>query len=698
MAFRRRPWDRRPLWAQTQDIANKRPRKEESTQVPFVTVDGVRYYSDRFYLNATTTTSSDQSPSTCHCGSLQPPPTLDKRRLIASLDLSACILSTYNLDKEWILDAFPTLFGPSATIPTLVVYGKGGKAAEVSGSGEESDGDDTVDEEVDHVQECWENDNCQTPGRTDAAPLSNNTVIFPETALFTQILPTWIPPHLMPDKILQDSSKGASVSKQVAKLRKFQRGVHHPKYMILLETSGSLIVVVSTDNLTPPNSVDGTWVQRFTPNKTRHVPSTKTSNPFGRVLADFILKQSLASAIGHVTPLGFLQRHFGCRQLHDLEKRFEFDQAQVALIATVPGVFPILDNPHPTDVSCQNVPPYGRYGVAAALDRYHKVGWLPLQAFSNHDRLLLQPTSIGSAWKSRNMLHVVESYWNHPSRDIGSSCNESSLLEQVDIIWPTEQFVKAGVESVHHEATHSSANYASGHSNHNRSGQDPLPSTPPQRQGYLFLSTSTFNGVDLACLSRLTKYTPSTHLQAQASRSASKALPPHFKSITRTYEGPSEGRWAQEMGFHRCRNVLPWFLMTSACLSRGAQGDLVPRHGGQEQGSSLVRPVQDAVSYSNFELGVLFCSRLSGQHCRQHGVDQRLYCFQPKQCSCASSGTNGTASQEDGPRLIHLPVPFRLDCLTKYEAESGHFTERPYFHEVVPGTVNCGNMRLIPDK
>jgi len=47
------------------------------------------------------------------------------------------------------------------------------------------------------------------------------------------------------------------VSDDIIKVRKHCMGVYHPKFFLLFETSGSLIVVVSTSNLRPQKSIEG---------------------------------------------------------------------------------------------------------------------------------------------------------------------------------------------------------------------------------------------------------------------------------------------------------------------------------------------------------------------------------------------------------------------------------------------------------
>lgn len=150
-------------------------------------------------------------------------------------------------------------------------------------------------------------------------------------------------------------------------------------------------------------------------------------------------------------------------------------------------------------------------------------------------------------------------------------------------------------------------------------------------------------------------------------------LTPHFKSVARLFEG-SDYRIRKDYGVGKTEESFSWFLLTSACLSRGAQGDATLNKA----------PGSDAVSYSNFELGVLFCSRLQGRD-----ETDRLYCWKPAHCSCSRPSS--------GARLIHLPVPycFRPARYQEHEDEA-EFCETPYFHEIPAGTGGVGHMRITP--
>ena len=92
------------------------------------------------------------------------------------------------------------------------------------------------------------------------------------------------------------------------------RGVHHPKFFLLFERSGSLVIIVSTSNLTPQTAMEGSWVQRFESIDTAPRPTFANDvgrggddkrwtdhgmpSDFGAVLTDFLEKQSDAVGPG----------------------------------------------------------------------------------------------------------------------------------------------------------------------------------------------------------------------------------------------------------------------------------------------------------------------------------------------------------------------------------------------------------------
>jgi hypothetical protein len=189
---------------------------------------------------------------------------------------------------------------------------------------------------------------------------------------------------------------------------------------------------------------------------------------------------------------------------------------------------------------------------------------------------------------------------------------------------------------------------------------------------FLFLSSIAFNTIDLACLSRMSMFEPSTPNQMITNR------PPHIKSFARVFEG-NEYQLRKEHGVEKAEECLSWFMLTSACLSRGAQGEAAPLRGFES----------DDMTYSNFELGVLFASRLRGDV-----QSDRVYCWKPSQCHC---GQGQLLSRKSTVKMIHLPVPYCIRPRAYHaDDEEADMCATPYFHEIPPGTGFVGQMRLTP--
>ena len=135
----------------------------------------------------------------------------------------------------------------------------------------------------------------------------------------------------------------------------------------------------------------------------------------------------------------------------------------------------------------------------------------------------------------------------------------------------------------------------------------------------------------------------------------------------------------------KSRDNFSWFLLTSACLSLGAQGERSST--SRKKSSSTTSLSGETISFSNFELGVLFVSRLQGRP-----QSDRLYCWKPDRCTCAQDCKLGAPS-----KLIHLPVPFSF-CPNRYQDNPDEMTfcETPYFNEIPAGTAGVGNMMYTP--
>lgn len=245
-----RPWDKkRPAHGRGRRATSAPPpTNDDGPEIPHVMIDGVRYDSDRFYLHKTAyqndtkteETNAEAAAAACTCGARQPPALFDRQALVASLDLQCAILATYTLDKRWLASAFPSLMGPDATVPTLVLHGKlDPRDRFAKENNQNHDGDDEKSSQAssnfmeesppiaDRLEECpastykqkGDDDDdlsiCTQPEMEQVSvsfaaspppanePYSTPEALIPEHVRFTQIAPTWLPPPNMADIVLQ---------------------------------------------------------------------------------------------------------------------------------------------------------------------------------------------------------------------------------------------------------------------------------------------------------------------------------------------------------------------------------------------------------------------------------------------------------------------------------------------------------------
>jgi hypothetical protein len=142
--------------------------KSDHNAVPFVDIHGTKFYSDRFYLNATLCDDTDHDDflneaqsNECHCGAKNPPPLFSRSALVqcCQKDLKAVIFGTYTFDLATLQQEFPSLFGACAKTPCLVLHGKKGWSKVARTSRVENGDDDPEsapkeDEYVDHKDDC----------------------------------------------------------------------------------------------------------------------------------------------------------------------------------------------------------------------------------------------------------------------------------------------------------------------------------------------------------------------------------------------------------------------------------------------------------------------------------------------------------------------------------------------------------------
>lgn len=710
-----------------------------SANVPSITVDGNVYLSDRFYLLRPDDDPMSPQDESCKCGAHGPPPLLDKSRLLASLDLRAAILGSYTVDINFVRQELPTLFGG---VPTLVVHGhkglkkriedasrKGGKKItqmNFSESNESLSKRARITSEQENVvvldsSDDDDDDNFQcSAGLGDDAPsaaaikkedetppeegwlnedgeLSDNDGLpcdLPHNFHLTQILPTWLPPDApvhsswctkeqtkakLPAHLIvidsDDELERKGVDPGIVKARVQKRGVHHPKFMILFERSGSVIVMVTTSNLTKQTSVDGAWIQRFEPAdkmaKRRDTNVRADGSDFGYVLADFLHHESNAASEGDLLPEEFLYKYCGLDGLDNFRRHYQFQDSQVHLIAHVPGDHPgrhTSTHLGKNGNGRQRNLLYGPQRVADVVERLshsckHGEAWIPEKFLSDKDRFIVQTTSFGGYWTRENMTHLIKSYFGRERHgtSLEGGC-DFALLNQTDIIWPTMKFMRTIHDRLQAARSPSPESVLELDTEISKpvSAKDEVVSS-----GFVFLSSEAFNTIDFPCISRMSTYEPSSPNQITPWRA------PHFKSYLRLLESNRE-KLCQNYG--KAAENLSWFLLTSACLSRGAQGT-----------PTRMRSLEsDETTYSNFELGVLFCSRLQGDR-----KSDRLYCSRPFECACGKLAKS--------QNLIHLPIPYSLRTKSyQPDQDEADFLFTPYFHEIPQGTGCVGQMKLTP--
>ncbi|KAG7373597.1 tyrosyl-DNA phosphodiesterase [Nitzschia inconspicua] len=762
----------------------------------------VRYWSDRFYLTTTsaeektewsttikndasssTSTSTSSSNSSCSCGHTSPPPLFPRERFVKSLDIRAAILGTYVWNPIWFATTFPDLVN---SIPTLVLHGRRGllfrrnddenNNTNTNPWGGDRGMDDEYQTDTDGsdinttttTRNTYHRNNQNTLGQhyhnnentdSDHHPPTKNILrrlqSQSSTVQMNYVRCTWKKPINDSSQFVSENTNTRNHQRQQSVLET-RRGVHHPKFWLLLERSGSLVVMVTTANLTPTETVEGIWVQRFHPIRKKKREDTVSSssskssskssstpqkanesknnnrhrhNDFGTVLQDFLTKLSQASQCTNIVDT-FMTQHFGCPLRHFAD-RFHFYTAQVFLVPVVPGDY---HGPTTKQDIYQHHYYYGHQRVQYILKTFGKHtprNSKKTRDKSKSDRLILQPTSLGADWDRHNFASLVRGYMGYPPPSDDDDRNDDWVIKQADIVWPSDKNI---------------AKWTGGTTLDDaipiiEDGQDTLE--PPEYYnshssgGFLFNSSDTFNRCEVSVLSRMCHYQSTVPQQQVPDRV------PHFKSVARVIRNHNADIF-HTVQVGQAETYLSWFLMTSACLSHGAQGVPVPAPAETNTHYHSAPIVSTAsteekesndddnwVGYRNFELGVMFMSHIVDPKRKnkkkkkktvmeQQNVDeyrtqrkQRLYCFHPKQCSCnhQSSPAIDPTSRESQVSLVHLPVPYKLRPESYFDDDhhgcddddddddewpTTTMNETPFFHSIDPASRSIGNMLLTP--
>jgi len=857
---------------------NTESNEHAATIIPFIDHKGDRFYSDRFYLNASSTSTIDAKISTslpsvsssssssaaaaaytknvplstscqrnetstaatniCDCGNLQAPPTFPRIEFIKSLDLKAAVMATFNINCEWFYRTLPRFGKTDGGVPTMIFHGSRGLENALRKMVQEAD-------ELEYETDRGEDDD-DDDGENDFMKGIKTRVLPPSTIdvarhfvdndnmKFLQVHCNWDKTKLHANNsklkggtsyVSSEKEKGKGDDNEEDskdnkyKNRETRLGVHHPKFMLLFEQSGDLVVIVTTSNLskTSRSVVEGSWIQRFHPRRSDSDGDSngnsdgrstndngikkQETNDFGPVLQDFLFQLSEAAAAGstasrrkgvstiptnnNTLPLEeFLFKHLGMNSLCEFSSSYNFETARAHLVPVVPGDYEY----DPNNGDENNRYHYGRQRVRYILDKlatYAPTISKKTKDKSRMDRLVLQPTSLGSNWTNSQLASLIREYMGYYDGGVKKQYYRDDLwvCRQADIVWCTDKFL-----------VDVASNGAKGNKKTIISPLMAATTTArrkrllPTLNSLMFNSTKNFNLFGSEFISRMAVYEPSTPCQTdrkiytikqecrnsenilvaveenstpstetitvkrvcvisekvvatieerstsnigkitikQECTSSGKVVAavkennnsrinrnknkddltksPHFKSIARLF---------QNLAAMHKRNVPPadayfsWFLMTSACLSRGAQGATVDedimaqrrRKYVDESSSQLLSSSSSVVGYRNFELGVLFASHLprpSKQKQQQRGF---VYCFHPHQCSCDKSSSSPSPSPP--PELVHLPVPYNIRPESYFEKENddddgGVMKYDPFFHEILDDNRCVGNMRLTP--
>jgi hypothetical protein len=367
-------------------------------------------------------------------------------------------------------------------------------------------------------------------------------------------------------------------------------------------TKKGLHLLVSSRNFASAQSVDNTWTQFFRkttgtetgtvaataavlPPSPPLLPLSAVASDFGAVLADFLYHQQAqlkvrchpplsttdtgsADTAVSMGPLDFINKYCGL-SFHEFAAAFTFVDAGVDLVSVVPGrsrVPDVAENtaPAPADRSnslqamkdsecfkegCQPCAAalsylardskrrvrYGAERMEELLSRHsHRLS----RPLGPEDLLIWQPTSIGTKLAYHHLQYWLDSY---TAGDAVTSHNSSqSKFNDLRLIWPEDK--------------------------------------PGDQAKPCFFSPSGLTDMPYDAHTQMYTY-ESRAVPGMADSYQLLPYAPHLKSYMRvindsvTASGAGAGP-----GMHCSCISLAWFLLTSACLSHGAQGMKVISH------------------------------------------------------------------------------------------------------------------------
>ena len=462
---------------------------------------------------------------------------------------------------------------------------------------------------------------------------------------------------------LQGDAHADAVSKRAM-------GVYHPKFIMIFCEEG-LAVAVSTNNVSGSTSIEGTWSQFFptvdrdnTNNDKINVDVDADADDFGLHLENFLVQcgvqmkqtgdRGLSTWLEYYTktrlvplpscsPLNKEKKkkkekeklNIGDREIYSLQRKYDFTGAYVRLVSVVPGRFFRQQDPQfpfTTDnckclqtLSCCEAYPegvlYGARRIAQVLDQEVVPDTGTGTDTDRQDHEVHDPSSIFHIFMTSIGANLTREYIIaellpmylgkdfHQSRDLLTLENDNDndhserLLDIMRIFWPEEGRL---IDALPQRRTVVEVTDTSGTKLFNEAAGRSM-------------SYMTVNGmVEMHFAHRcfriyqsIAEEADNQSQQQEEETSLHKILKhtPHIKLYCR--ESQKENESAQ----CKCQ-PLQWCLLTSSCLSHGAQGKKGPPVCKSDR-CALHEPNHDAVldfydEFKNFELGVLFISDTSG--------------------------------------------------------------------------------------
>ena len=496
---------------------------------------------------------------------------------------------------------------------------------------------------------------------------------------------------------------------------KVTRGVQHAKLALLL-CARRLVVVISTGNLVRQRAIDLSWVQAFPLDMGPQVQQQQKQQqqPFGAELERFLeelqktgnwrgggdrIQRFLTEVVGGLLPRDDVKPPEWLRC-------FDFSPAKVDLVATVPGEF--KRNQQGKD-DCYR---FGAERVAALLRAAPVARCEPTQ----HDPLVLQPTSIGVDITEGYMAYLQRCY--APSagvrRGLGAGATSTTADHvaaengggvPIQLVWPSQSFIDrccaqdtaAWQRTAAARTAAAQADLGSGlemvevgdqvAQQEQQAKVEGLGQGLGLRGGGLVAQTQLVSGGLFLSIDQLVGMGPDVfsrlhHFDLLPTPSAA-AYQPHVKMYFRAMtSGRSRGDPVQ----------LQYALLTSACLSRGAQGFWKDEEGKPcDAGAG-----GECFVMRNFELGVMLRQTTKvelwapsrdteGTEWSGGRVDQRRGdsgCGGDGSGSSSSSSSSSTAAIEDWIDVVRLPIPFAVPGQSYPDRKNATgIPETPFCHD-----------------